>query len=132
MNGALAHATVAAAVTLVATAAASASAGAFLPGLFAGIAAGLVAGAVVFLLGKDPAALDDAPLQNALAANSQLRHDIRGALSPALLVADRLTGHAEPGVVKAGNTVVRAVQRATEILEANKAEDAVRLSPPAR
>ena len=123
-------------VTLVAVAAASASAGAFAPGLVAGLAAGVVAGAVVTLLDRDAAPPDDTKLHEALAANAQLRHDIRGALSPALLVADRLTGHGESGVVKAGNTVVRAVQRATEILEANKQEDAQRLrgplSPPVR
>ena len=119
-------------VTLVATAAASASIGLFVPGLLAGLAAGIVAGAVVFLLGREGEPAGDGRLQEALAANSQLRHDIRGALSPALLVSDRLTGHKEPGVVKAGDTVVRAVQRATEILEANKKDDAERLSRPAR
>ena len=116
-----------AAGTLVATAAASASAGVFVPGLAAGIAAAIVAGGVVFLLGRGVPPPDDTRLREALAANAQLRHDIRGALSPALLVADRMTGHAEPGVAKAGNTVVRAVQRATEILEASKAEDATRV-----
>ena len=48
---------------------------------------------------------------------AELRHDIRGFLSPALLVADRLIAHADPGVQKAGNTVVHAIERVTERLE---------------
>lgn len=126
---------VCAAVTLVATVAASAAAGAAAAGLVAGVAAGIVAGAVVFLLGREqarPPVVADTRLQDAVAANSQLRHDLRGALSPALLVSDRLIGHADAGVAKAGNTVVRAVQRATELLETNKQDDSTRLSPPAR
>ena len=44
---------------------------------------------------------------------SGLRHDIRGILSPALLVADKLTGHDEPGIRRAGEVMVRTVDRAT-------------------
>jgi CubicO group peptidase (beta-lactamase class C family) len=43
---------------------------------------------------------------------SGLRHDIRGILSPAMLVADRLIGHQEPGVRRAGEVMVRTVERA--------------------
>lgn len=130
------HAFLCAAVTLVATLAASAAAGAVVAGLVSGVAAGIVAGAVVFVIGNrglpDTTPAADVQLKEALTANSQLRHDIRGALSPALLVSDRLTGHADPGVVKAGNIVVRAVERATDLLETNKREDAARLpAPPA-
>ena len=45
-----------------------------------------------------------------------LRHDVRGILSPALLVADGLLGHAEPKVKRAGEVMVRTVQRASERL----------------
>ena len=44
---------------------------------------------------------------------SGLRHDIRGILSPVLLMADRLLNHEEPGVRRAGDVMVRTVDRAT-------------------
>ena len=44
---------------------------------------------------------------------SGLRHDIRGILSPALLVSDRLLSHDEPHVRRAGEVMVRTVDRAT-------------------
>ena len=44
---------------------------------------------------------------------SGLRHDIRGILSPVLLMADRLLTHQEPGVRRAGEVMVRTVERAT-------------------
>ena len=98
--------------------------------LLAGIVAGATAGLGGFMgVRTPPAPVEDARLQDAITANSQLRHDLRGALSPALLVSDRLTGHSDPAVVKAGNTVVRAVQRATELLESNKAADSSRMAP---
>lgn len=46
----------------------------------------------------------------------KLRHDLRGALSPALLVADRLTGHADPAVQRSGQIMMRTVERATLLL----------------
>jgi hypothetical protein len=46
----------------------------------------------------------------------RLRHDIRGALSPALLTADRLLTHGDPAVQRAGDIVVRAVERAAALL----------------
>ncbi len=44
---------------------------------------------------------------------SGLRHDIRGILSPALLVADRLISHEDAGIRRAGEVMVRTVDRAT-------------------
>jgi hypothetical protein len=46
----------------------------------------------------------------------RLRHDLRGVLSPALLTADRLLNHADPKVKRAGEIMVRAVERASELL----------------
>jgi hypothetical protein len=43
---------------------------------------------------------------------SGLRHDIRGILSPALLVADRLLTHQDAHVRRAGEVMVRTVDRA--------------------
>ncbi len=55
------------------------------------------------------------------AAASTLRHDLRGALSPALMVTDRLVAHADPGVVRAGQAVVRSIDRASALLDATRA-----------
>jgi len=67
--------------------------------------------------------LDDAEVARKLkrlaeleAATSSLRHDVRGMLAPALLVTDRLLAHSDPKVVRAGETVVKAVRRAEERL----------------
>jgi hypothetical protein len=54
------------------------------------------------------------------AATSSLRHDLRGMLAPALLVSDRLLSHSDPKVVRAGETIVKAVRRAEERLAATK------------
>ncbi len=54
------------------------------------------------------------------ASTASLRHDLRGLLSPALLVADRLLLHDDPKVVKAGETIVKAVRRAEERLRETK------------
>lgn len=43
------------------------------------------------------------------AATSSLLHDVRGKLTTALLVANRLRMHFDPKVVKAGETVVTAI-----------------------
>jgi hypothetical protein len=51
---------------------------------------------------------------------ARLRHDLRGILSPALLTADRLLEHPEPSVRRAGEVVVRTVDRATARLAETK------------
>ena len=43
---------------------------------------------------------------------SALRHDLRGILSPAMLIADRLQSHEDPAVQRAGEVVNRTVERA--------------------
>ncbi len=50
------------------------------------------------------------------AATATLRHDLRGALSPALLMADRLTTNPDPAVRRAGEVVVRSIDRATALV----------------
>lgn len=57
------------------------------------------------------------------AATSSLRHDLRGILAPALLIADRLLAHADPKVIKAGETVVRSVRRAEQRLLETRANE---------
>ena len=55
-------------------------------------------------------------LQALEASTSSLRHDLRGILSPALLTADRLLGSEDRLVKRAGEAMVRAVERAEERL----------------
>ena len=50
------------------------------------------------------------------AYTASLRHDLRGVLSPALMMSDRLLKHADPAVQKAGHAVVRSIERATTLL----------------
>jgi hypothetical protein len=49
--------------------------------------------------------------------NAVLRHDLRGILSPALMVSDRLLTHDDPAVRKAGEVIAKTVQRMTDRLE---------------
>ena len=57
---------------------------------------------------------------------SGLKHDVRGILSPALLVSDRLLSHEDAQVRRAGDVVVRTVERAAARLsEARLDGDAV-------
>ncbi|MBV9655627.1 MAG: HAMP domain-containing histidine kinase [Acetobacteraceae bacterium] len=50
------------------------------------------------------------------AAIAKVGHDLRNVLSPALLSAERLEMHPEPGVRRSGATLVRAVENATEMV----------------
>lgn len=52
---------------------------------------------------------------------ASLRHDLRGMLSPAMLVCDRLLSHSDPKIVRSGETIVRSITRATERLAATRA-----------
>ncbi len=49
-------------------------------------------------------------------AVAKISHDLRGILSPALLTAERLQMNQEPSIKRAGDTLVRAVERATELV----------------
>lgn len=59
---------------------------------------------------SEAAALDQA-LAAAGKAASELRHDIRGSLSPALLNADRLSTHPDATVRRAADTMIGTVER---------------------
>ncbi len=70
---------------------------------------------------------DDAPadpvaerLRLLEAKTSSLRHDLRGILSPALLTAERLLGHEDPVIKRAGEMMVKTVERASERLAETK------------
>lgn len=45
-----------------------------------------------------------------------LRHDIRGVLSPALIMSDRLVNHPDPAIQRAGQAVIHAIERAAALL----------------
>ncbi len=49
-------------------------------------------------------------------AVAKISHDLRGILSPALLTAERLQMSQEPSIKRAGDTLVRAVERATDLV----------------
>lgn len=53
---------------------------------------------------------------------SRLRHDLRGVLSPALMMADRMAAHADPAVQRAGEVVGRSVDRATALIDSTRSE----------
>jgi hypothetical protein len=57
----------------------------------------------------DSRAVDEEERKRQLSA---LRHDVRGILSPTMLVADRLLSHEDPVVRRAGEVVTRTVERA--------------------
>jgi signal transduction histidine kinase len=48
-------------------------------------------------------------------AVAKVNHDLRGILSPAMLTAERLQDHADPAVRRAGDLLIRAVERAAEL-----------------
>ena len=50
----------------------------------------------------------------------RIRHDVRGALSPALLTSDRLGMNGDPAIRRAGDTVARSVDRAITLLQSLK------------
>jgi signal transduction histidine kinase len=61
-------------------------------------------------------------------AVAKVSHDLRGALSPALLAAERLQAHADPAIVRTGDMLARAVERATALVGATL--DFARDAPP--
>lgn len=72
-----------------------------------------------------------AQLADIEARAATLRHDLRGVLSPALMVTDRLLNHKDPGVQRAGQAVVRSVQRATDLIQASRSGAAASPDTPA-
>jgi signal transduction histidine kinase len=59
---------------------------------------------------------------------AKVSHDVRGALTPALLQADRLGKHADPAVRRAGETLAQAVERAIDLV--HRTLDFARDGPP--
>ena len=99
---------------------------------FLAAALGAGAGVGLVLYGLMPAAIG-APGQAAAQARidaletraSSLRHDLRGALSPALILSDRLVASSDPAIRRAGEAVVRSIEQASALIAASK-----NLEPP--
>ncbi len=68
----------------------------------------------------DPACDATARLAALEAKTSSLRHDLRGILSPALLTAERLLSHEDPAIRRAGEMMVKTVERASARLAETK------------
>jgi len=118
--------------------------GAGAPFLLAALGASACAGLILY--GAMPQSRSAAPARSAApdcAAAAQaridalevqaasLRHDLRGALSPALIMSDRLVTNADPAVRLAGEGIVRSIERATELLTmASKASRRTAPPPP--
>ena len=73
----------------------------------------------------------EAKLAEAEARAAILRHDLRGVLSPALMVTDRLLGNPDPAVQRAGQAIVRSVDRAMAVIQASRSGPATAADVPA-
>jgi len=126
------------ALSLVGGAAAFGSAGAVLalmgagvPFLLAACVAAMCAGLLIYGVGRsfanrlvapepDPARELEARIRLLEESTAHLRHDLRGVLSPALMMTDRLLRSEDPTIRRAGQAVARSVERATALIAANK------------
>ncbi len=111
--------------------------GAGAPFLLAALGASACAGLVLYGVMPQPrsAAPDCAAAQARIDAlevqAASLRHDLRGALSPALIMSDRLVTNADPAVRLAGEGIVRSIERATELLTTASKASRPTAPPPA-
>jgi hypothetical protein len=78
----------------------------------------------------DEAALLRARLEAIAQEQGRFRHDMRGALSPAMLSADRLVTHADPAVQRAGDRILRSLERAAALLDAQRNDTLPPEAPP--
>ncbi len=74
-------------------------------------------------------AAQDAELAELRRQLASLRHDLRGILSPALLVSDRLLGNEDAAVRRAGEVMIRTVERVTERLSETRGPQSDTTSP---
>ncbi len=101
------------------------------PFLLAALGASACVGLVLYGLmprtvaAPDHAADAQARIDTIEAGVASLRHDLRGALSPALILSDRLVASSDPAIRKAGEAVVRSIEQASALIAASKA-----LEPP--
>ena len=79
---------------------------------------GLVAGWGIAVLWRGAASEPPAPPEDTSTADlagvlSRTTHDIRGALSPAMLMTERLESHTDPAVREIAEAISRAMDQAT-------------------
>ena len=87
--------------------------GALLPGLLIGLVLGLLMGVGAVWLGMRARLREQGLRERRLAeAVRKLNHDIHGALSPPMLLAETLERHADPAVARAALTITSSLQRA--------------------
>lgn len=127
LNGVVRQSVVAGVMAFGATGATLALVGLGVPYWVASLAMAVAAGVVVYAVlrtqpGPDRSVEEELRRQLAeyRAQSATMRHDLRGMLSPALMMSDRLVRHADPGVQRAGNAVVRSIERVTGLLTENK------------
>ena len=109
-----------------------------MPFVLAAILSAIAAGLVQFAAMQRQPAPDRATeatlaarLADYRAAVAALRHDLRGVMSPALMMSDRLVNHPDPSVQRAGQAVVRSIERATALLASNREALAAAEAAPA-
>ncbi len=94
------------------------------PFLLAALGASACAGLVLYAAMPRAPSDQDAAVQTRIdaveARAAALRHDLRGALSPALMMSDRLVASPDPAVRRAGEAVIRSIERATALIAASK------------
>jgi signal transduction histidine kinase len=103
------------------------------PFLLGALLAAICAGLLIYAAGRwalerdlpaEPKEVFDTDLEERIRvleeSSAHLRHDLRGVLSPALMMADRLLRNDDPAIRRAGQAVVRSVERATALLAENK------------
>ncbi len=89
----------------------------FLPAaLVAACCAGLLVHAAIQRARPAPSPVLESRVQELEETAATLRHDLRGVLSPALMLSERLLRSEDPAVRRAGQVVVRSVERAVDLL----------------
>ena len=84
--------------------------------LIVAVLLGAIFGAVgMSLIRRRAEAAARAEVADLSAAVSALTHELRGALSPSLLMAERLERHADPAVRQSAEVIAKAMDRATLI-----------------
>ena len=79
------------------------------------LTAGFLVGAtIMWILRRTPPVPDDRAASMAIAIR-RLTHDIRGALSPALLAAERLERHDDPAARESAAVIIRTLQRVASL-----------------
>jgi len=63
------------------------------------------------------AAIAEARVQKLVSAAAEMRHDLRGILSPAMLTADRLASSQDPIARRSGEAMISTIERADERLK---------------